>query len=80
MASDEYAMVLMPGSDSPQVWPTRGRSKESFDAYCATCGATVIKGYASIEEAIEAIYLPINDRFANIRGLQIELAKVVIAV
>jgi hypothetical protein len=65
MALDEYAIVTMPGGGPPKVWPTSGRSKESFEAHCATCGATVIRSYPSLEEAVEAIYLPIDLRFGN---------------
>jgi hypothetical protein len=64
--AEEYAIVIMPGGGPPQVWPTSGRSKESFEAHCATCGATVIRGYASLQEALEAIYLPIDDGFAQL--------------
>jgi hypothetical protein len=59
MASEEYALISLPGDGRPQVWPTAGRSKESFEAHCATCGATVIRSYASLEDAIEAICLPV---------------------
>jgi hypothetical protein len=65
MASEEFAIVILPGGGSPQVWPTRGRSKESFEAYCATCGASVIRSYPSLEEAIGALCLPIDDRFGQ---------------
>jgi hypothetical protein len=65
MASEEYAIVIMPGGGPPQVWPTSGRARESFEAYCATCGAAVIRIYPSPEEAIADIYLPIDDRFAG---------------
>jgi hypothetical protein len=56
--SDGYAIVAMPGGGPPRVWPTGGRSKEGFEAHCATCGASVVRAYASLEEAIEAICLP----------------------
>ena len=58
VAPEGYAIVAMPGGGPPRVWPTDGRSKESFEAHCATCGATVIRAYASLEEAIDSIYLP----------------------
>jgi hypothetical protein len=69
MASEEYAIVILPGGVLPQVWPTRGRAKESFEAYCATCGAAVIRAYPSLEEAVADIYLPIDDRFADRVGV-----------
>ena len=65
MASEEYALITLPGGGPPQIWPTSGRSKEGFEAHCATCGATVIRSYSSLEEAIEAICLPIDRRFAD---------------
>ncbi len=65
MESEEYAIVVMPGGGPPQVWPIRARSEETFAAYCATCGVTVIRAYPSLEEAIQAIYLPIDGRFAE---------------
>jgi hypothetical protein len=60
MTSEEYAIVILPGGGLPRVWPTRGRGKESFEAYCATFGATVIRAYPSLEEAIADLYLPID--------------------
>ncbi len=51
---EEHAVILMPGHDGPQVWPTRGRSLQEFEAFCATCGATVVRIYPTLEEAKKA--------------------------
>ena len=59
MASEEYAIVVLPGGVH-RVWPTRGRYGESFEEHCATCGASVIRGYPSLEEAIAALCLPME--------------------
>ena len=64
MDSEEFAIVVMPDGGPPRVWPTRGRSKESFEAYCATSGTTVLRAYPSLEEAIEDLCLPIDGRLA----------------
>jgi hypothetical protein len=63
MPVEQYALVTVSGGGPPQVWPTAGRSKEGFEAHCATCGATVIRAYSNLEEAIEAICLPIPRAF-----------------
>ncbi len=64
MESDEYAIVILLADSAPQVWPTGGRNKESFEAYCATSGVTVIRAYSSPQEALDALCLPIPDWFA----------------
>jgi len=66
MEPEGYAIVSMPGGGPPRVWPTSGRSKESFEAHCATCGATVVRAYSSLEEAIEAIYLPVLKLYQSV--------------
>lgn len=65
MAPEEFAIVTLSGGGLPRVWPTRGRSKESFEEYCATYGVTVIRTYPSLEEAMDALYLPLEVRFAG---------------
>jgi len=51
---EEHAVIMMPGNDRPQVWPTRGRSLPEFEAFCATCGATVVQIFPTLEEAKNA--------------------------
>jgi hypothetical protein len=66
MTSDAYAIVVLPGGGSPRIWPTGGRDKESFEAHCATCGATVIRAYPSLEEAVAGLCLPIDAKLARL--------------
>jgi hypothetical protein len=63
MESDEYALVLLLAGRAPQVWPTAGRNKESFEAHCATSGVAVIRVYPSPQEAVAALCLPLPDCF-----------------
>lgn len=64
MTPDAYAIVVLPGG-SPRIWPTAGRNQESFEARCATGGATVIRVFASLEDAVSALCLPIDGRFTG---------------
>lgn len=63
MAAEGYAIVMMPGGGPPRVWPTRTRGKESFEAYCATFGASVIRVYPSLEDAVGDLTLPMDSCF-----------------
>jgi hypothetical protein len=65
MASEEYAVVIMTGGGPPQIWPTRGRSKESFEAFCATCGAMVFRAYPNMEEAAGAVDVMVEGGFTE---------------
>jgi hypothetical protein len=52
--SQKHAVILM-SDGRPQIWPARGRSIEELEAFCATCGATVLDVYPSLEDAEEAV-------------------------
>jgi hypothetical protein len=67
MPSEEYAIVMLPGGGPARVWPTRARGKESFEAYCATFGTSVIRVYPSLEEAVADLTLPIAWGFRGSR-------------
>ena len=65
MESEEYAIVTLPGDRTPQVWPTGGRDKGAFEAYCATSGVSVVRTYPNPQEAMNAVCLSIGGWFGG---------------
>ena len=53
-APEEHAVIVMSGGGSPELWPTRGRAIAELEAFCATCGASVIAIYPNLAEAAKA--------------------------